>query len=202
MGRPSLDTGGEIAVIDLVAHLYSTKGLRRDLCAIWDRYSAATTEERKQKGFEIVRNYHSQLTRMFRDDPDGECLDIDDLRSVWEEFVDALRDATGASEAYSDNEKYTSNTYQSLEKPVMKRNESFHKLAQDLNELVLQKSPGSSRGGSTHGIQRISSKGMLLGIGCSSREPSLRGGNEWAKMKSEMSPEALAKKLERTAGDK
>tara|TARA_B110000003_G_scaffold65885_1_gene66712 strand:+ start:513 stop:791 length:279 start_codon:yes stop_codon:yes gene_type:complete len=67
MGRPSLDTGGEIAVIDLVAHLYSTKGLRRDLCAIWDRYSAATTEERKQKGFEIVRNYHSQLTRMFRD---------------------------------------------------------------------------------------------------------------------------------------
>lgn len=135
-------------------------------------------------------------------DPDGECLDIDDLRSVWEEFVDALRDATGASEAYSDNEKYTSNSYQSLEKPVMKRNESFHKLAQDLNELVLQKSPGSSRGGSTHGIQRISSKGMLLGIGCSSREPSLRGGNEWAKMKSEMSPEALAKKLERTAGDK
>ena len=135
-------------------------------------------------------------------DPDGECLDIDDLRSVWEEFVDALRDATGASEAYSDNEKYTSNSYQSLEKPVMKRNESFHKLAQDLNELVLQKSPGSSRGGSTHGIQRISSKGMLLGIGCSSREPSLRGGNEWAKMKSEMSPEALAKKLERTAGHK
>ena len=67
MGRPSLDTGGEIAVIDLVAHLYSTQGLRRDLCAIWDKYSAATTDERKQKGFEIVRNYHSQLTRMFRD---------------------------------------------------------------------------------------------------------------------------------------
>ena len=71
MGRPSLDTGGEIAVIDLVAHLYSTKGLRRDLCAIWDKYSAATTEERKQKGFEIVRNYHSQLTRMFRDGTSG-----------------------------------------------------------------------------------------------------------------------------------
>lgn len=142
------------------------------------------------------------LLLIYISDPDGECLDIDDLRSVWEEFVDALRDATGASEAYSDNEKYTSNSYQSLEKPVMKRNESFHKLAQDLNELVLQKSPGSSRGGSTHGIQRISSKGMLLGIGCSSREPSLRGGNEWAKMKSEMSPEALAKKLERTVGDK
>tara|TARA_B100000401_G_scaffold431111_1_gene366738 strand:+ start:201 stop:629 length:429 start_codon:yes stop_codon:yes gene_type:complete len=67
MGRASLDTDGEIAVIDLVAHLYSTKGFRRDLCAIWDKYSAATTEERKQKGFEIVRNYHSQLTRMFRD---------------------------------------------------------------------------------------------------------------------------------------
>jgi len=67
MGRPSLDTGGEIAVIDLVAHLYSTQGLRRDLCAVWDKYSAATTDERKQKGFEIVRNYHSQLTRMFRD---------------------------------------------------------------------------------------------------------------------------------------
>ena len=67
MGRPSLDTGGEIAVIDLVAHLYATQGLRRDLCAIWDKYSAATTDERKQKGFEIVRNYHSQLTRMFRD---------------------------------------------------------------------------------------------------------------------------------------
>jgi hypothetical protein len=67
MGRPSLDTGGEIAVIDLVAHLYSTQGLRRDLCAIWDKYSAATTDERKQEGFEIARNYHSQLTRMFRD---------------------------------------------------------------------------------------------------------------------------------------
>jgi len=67
MGRPSLDTGGEIAVIDLVAHLYATQGLRRDLCAIWDKYSAATADERKQKGFEIVRNYHSQLTRMFRD---------------------------------------------------------------------------------------------------------------------------------------
>ena len=67
MGRASLDTDGEIAVIDLVAHLYSTKGFRRDLCGVWDKYSAATTEERKQKGFEIVRNYHSQLTRMFRD---------------------------------------------------------------------------------------------------------------------------------------
>jgi len=136
----------------------------------------------------------------FISDPDGECLDIDDLRSVWEEFVDALRDATGASEAYSDNEKYTSNSYQSLEKPVMKRNESFHKLAQDLNELVVQKSPGSSRGGSTHGIQRISSKGMLLGIGCSSREPSLRGGNEWAKMKSEMSSGSVGKKIGEDCG--
>jgi len=201
MGRASLDTDGEIAVIDLVAHLYSTKGFRRDLCAIWDKYSAATTEERKQKGFEIVRNYHSQLTRMFRDDPDGECLDIDDLRSVWEEFVDALRDATGAAEMHSENARYASNSYQILEKPVMKRNESFQTLAQDLNELVLQKSPASSRGGSTHGIKRVSSKGMLLGIGCSSREPSLRNGNEWAKVKGEMSPEALAKKLE-TAGDK
>lgn len=121
---------------------------------------------------------------------------------MWEEFVDALREATGAAEMQAETEKYASNSYQSLEKPVMKRNESFHKLAQDLNELVLQKSPGSSRGGSTHGIRRISSKGMLLGIGCSSREPSLRGGNEWAKVKSEMSPEALAKKLEMTAGEK
>ena len=71
MGRASLDTDGEIAVIDLVAHLYSTKGFRRDLCGVWDKYSAATTEERKQKGFEIVRNYHSQLTRMFRDGTSG-----------------------------------------------------------------------------------------------------------------------------------
>ena len=139
---------------------------------------------------------------LFISDPDGECLDIDDLRSVWEEFVDALREAIGAAEMQAETEKYASNSYQSLEKPVMKRNESFHKLAQDLNELVLQKSPGSSRGGSTHGIRRISSKGMLLGIGCASREPSLRGGNEWAKVKSEMSPEALAKKLETTAGEK
>ena len=123
------------------------------------------------------------------------------MRSVWEEFVDALRDATGAAEMHSENARYASNSYQILEKPVMKRNESFQTLAQDLNELVLQKSPASSRGGSTHGIKRVSSKGMLLGIGCSSREPSLRNGNEWAKVKGEMSPEALAKKLE-TAGDK
>ena len=115
--------------------------------------------------------------------------------------MDPLRDATGAAEMHSENARYASNSYQILEKPVMKRNESFQTLAQDLNELVLQKSPASSRGGSTHGIKRVSSKGMLLGIGCSSREPSLRNGNEWAKVKGEMSPEALAKKLE-TSGDK
>ena len=32
-----------------------------------------------------------------REDPDGDYLDIDDVRVTWEEFVDALRDATGAS---------------------------------------------------------------------------------------------------------
>jgi hypothetical protein len=67
MGRASLDSGGELAVIDLVAHLYQASGLRKELQIVWEKYSEATKEERKQKGFEIVRNYHSQLTRMFRD---------------------------------------------------------------------------------------------------------------------------------------
>jgi len=128
------------------------------------------------------------------------------LRSVWEEFVDALRDAAefvdagAAKEHEEESRKYASNSYQRLEKPVLKRNESFQALANDLTDLVLHKSPpnsrGNSRGNSTHGISRISSKGMLLGIGCSSREPSMRGGNEWSKIKcAEMSPEALASKL-------
>lgn len=100
---------------------------------------------------------------------------------TWEEFVDALRDATGASAdepASPENAK----SYDALERPVMQRNQSFSNLAKDLEEVIAAaRSPGTSADntpeGSTRGIQRISSSGMLLGIGCSSREPSLRGGN-------------------------
>jgi hypothetical protein len=50
---------------------------------------------------------------------------------VWEEFVDALRDATGAAHdapVSPENAK----SYDALEKPVMKRNQSFSRLAMDL----------------------------------------------------------------------
>ena len=58
------------------------------------KYTDDSVDERKSKGFELVRVHHQTLTRMFCDDPDGDYLDIDDIRCVWEEFVDALRDAT------------------------------------------------------------------------------------------------------------
>jgi len=99
---------------------------------------------------------------------------------TWEEFVDALRDATGAS-ADEPASAARAKSYDALERPVMKRNESFQKLAMDLEEVIASRSSGTSAEhtpeGSTRGIQRISSSGMILGIGCSSREPSLRGGN-------------------------
>ena len=102
------------------------------------------------------------------------------MRVTWEEFVDALRDATGASTdapVSPENAK----SYDALERPVMQRNQSFSNLAKELEAIVASRSPGASAEntpeGSTRGIQRISSSGMLLGIGCSSREPSLRGGN-------------------------
>ena len=100
---------------------------------------------------------------------------------TWEEFVDALRDATGAS-AEEPASPENAKSYDALERPVMQRNQSFSNLAKDLEEVIAAaRSPGTSADntpeGSTRGIQRISSSGMLLGIGCSSREPSLRGGN-------------------------
>jgi len=108
-------------------------------------------------------------------DPDGEYLDIEDVRMTWEEFVDALRDATGAAQD-APVSPVNAKSYDALEKPVMRRNASFSRLAIDLAQAA-SNSPVASPEGSTRGIQRISSNGMLLGIGCSSREPSLRGGN-------------------------
>ena len=62
------DAEGSFAMIDLVAHLYrGTSDDRRALATIWTRYSDATEDERRKKGFEIVRMHHATLTRMFRD---------------------------------------------------------------------------------------------------------------------------------------
>ena len=59
---------GSFAMIDLVAHLYrGTSDDRRAFATIWTRYSDATEDERRKKGFEIVRMHHATLTRMFRD---------------------------------------------------------------------------------------------------------------------------------------
>ena len=136
-------------------------------------------------------------------DPDGEYLDIDDVRTTWEEFVDALRDASGvaAAEAEVSNDA-SSNAYAALETPVMQRNQSFSRLAHDLEEMVVRSqktSPGSSNPdtpeGSTRGIQRISSRGLLLGVGCSSRDVSARGGNAFH---STLRSEDVARALEKT----
>jgi len=166
-----------LAVIDLVATLY-TGGVhdRRALAAAWQKYSDLTVNERRQKGFELVRSHHQLLTRMFKDDPDGDLLDLDDLRSVWEEFVDALRDATGAAEKEGQGFG-TEWTYENLETPILKHNKSFNSLFEELQEVV-SSSPGATPEGSTRGIKRVSSNNLLLGIGCSSRENSSRGGSK------------------------
>ena len=135
----------------------------------------------------------------FDADPDGEYLDIDDVRTTWEEFVDALRDASGvAAEAET-------STYAALETPVMRRNASFSRLALDLEEMVSRSqknSPASSNPdtpeGSTRGIERISSRGLLLGVGCSSRDASTRGGNAFHQSSTTVRGEDIARALEKT----
>jgi hypothetical protein len=129
-------------------------------------------------------------------------LDIDDVRTTWEEFVDALRDASGAAA-----EAGTS-TYAALESPVMRRNESFSRLALDLEEVVARSqknSPASSNPdtpeGSTRGIERISSRGLLLGVGCSSRDASTRGGNAFLQSSTTVRGEDIARALEKNRGD-
>ena len=230
------DAEESFAMIDLVAHLYrGSRDDRRALATIWTRYSDATVDERRRRGFEIVRMHHATLTRMFRDgtrarddafadvalrdikghrltddaeprtDPDGEYLDIDDVRTTWEEFVDALRDASGvaAAEASVSNDA-SSNAYAALETPVIRRNQSFSRLARDLEEMVVRSqttSPGSSNAGtpegSTRGIQRISSRGLLLGVGCSSRDVSARGGDAFYSA-STLRSDDVARALEKT----
>ena len=74
--------------------------------------------------------HHATLTRMFCDDPDGVCLDLDDIRSVWEEFVDALRLATAAADDTPPSP--TSRDYRDVERPAMARSPSFAKLVDDL----------------------------------------------------------------------
>ena len=119
---------------------------------------------------------------------------------TWEEFVDALRDATGASQEAA-SAPHDAKSYSALEQPVMRRNESFNKFAIDLEAHVLaQASPNASAEntpeGSTRGIERISSSGMILGIGCSSREPSVRGGGAYFSEKSKLNPTELQEKLQ------
>jgi hypothetical protein len=234
------DAEESFAMIDLVAHLYrGSRDDRRALATIWTRYSDATVDERRRRGFEIVRMHHATLSRIFRDgardaretttrsnracfvgsdsatatdrtdarhaDPDGEYLDIDDVRTTWEEFVDALRDASGVAAAEEEEPASGSpNAYVALETPVMRRNQSFSRLAQDLEEMVVRSqksSPGSSNAGtpegSTRGIQRISSRGLLLGVGCSSRDVSARGGNAFYSA-STLRSDDVARALEKT----
>ena len=193
------DDRGTFAVVDLVAHLYrGTADDRRALGAVWARYTAQTEAERRAKGFELVRMHHATLTRVLRDDPCGEFLDIDDVRMAWEELVDALRDATGASAA-SPATPETMKSYDALEGPVMKRNESFNQLARDLENVIAKMSPSTSGAntpeGSTRGVERISSSGMLLNIGTTSREPSVRGGSAFHQSKSAVGGDELRAKL-------
>ena len=133
------------------------------------KYTDDSVDERKSKGFELVRVHHQTLTRMFCDDPDGDYLDIDDIRCVWEEFVDALRDAT--AKADDPPPAPTSMQYAEVEGPVMKRSPSFAKLVKDLSTEA--SAPASPT------IERVSGKGMILGVGCSSRDNSARGGSEY-----------------------
>jgi len=132
------------------------------------KYPRDSTEERLSPGFEIVRMHHATLTRMFCDDPDGVCLDLDDIRSVWEEFVDALRLATAAADDTPPSP--TSRDYRDVERPAMARSPSFAKLVDDLQSHSDTKTPL---------FKQVSQKGMLLGVGCSSREGSARSGAEF-----------------------
>ena len=136
------------------------------------KYTRDSAEERRFKGFELVRVHHQTLTRMFCDDPDGEFLDIDDIRCVWEEFVDALRDAS--AKAGDPRPKATSTSYADVEQPAMQRSPSFAKLVEDLNS----EASGASTPG-TPAIDLVSRHGMILGVGCSSRDNSARGGSEY-----------------------
>ena len=149
--------------------MYSRAPTRRRLSELWSKYTDDSVDERKSKGFELVRVHHQTLTRMFCDDPDGDYLDIDDIRCVWEEFVDALRDAT--AKAGDPPPAPTSMAYAEVEGPVMKRSPSFAKLVKDLSTEA--SAPASPT------IERVSGKGMILGVGCSSRDNSARGGSEY-----------------------
>ncbi len=214
---PFEDEHGSFAVIDFVAHLYrGTREDRRTLKTIWEKYSRDSEAERKSPGFEIVRMHHATLSRVFADDPDGEYLDVEDVQMCWEEFVDALRTATGAANDDADaragvaaapGSPQREKCYDNLEQPVLRRNASFSALARSLHSAAEASTPpgtsggnspdGSSRGGSTRGIRRISSKGMLLAVGVASREGSARGGlahvDEWTPNLSTLSKEVRDK---------
>jgi len=113
---------------------------------------------------------------MFCDDPDGEFLDIDDIRCVWEEFVDALRDAS--AKAGDPRPKATSMSYADVEQPAMQRSPSFARLVENLSS----EASGASTPG-TPAIDLVSRHGMILGVGCSSRDNSARGGSEYFRRK-------------------
>ncbi|ACO66904.1 hypothetical protein MICPUN_63386 [Micromonas commoda] len=167
-----VDMGRGIAVIDLVLHMYRRSPTRRKLAELWAKYTEDSADERKWKGFELVRVHHQTLTRMFCDDPDGEFLDIDDIRCVWEEFVDALRDSS--AKAGDPRPKATSMSYADVEQPAMQRSPSFARLVENLSS----EASGASTPG-TPAIDLVSRHGMILGVGCSSRDNSARGGSEY-----------------------
>ena len=139
----------DLAVIDLVAHLYTGSFTdRRELAKIWDKYTAESEAERKQPGFELVREKHRALSRAFEDDPDGSVgLDLDDLRILWEEFVDALRDATIKVAGGVDLTGVDPNSYEALETPVIKKNKSFANLVDNLSNHVSSSPETSNKGG-------------------------------------------------------
>ena len=138
------------------------------------KYAKDSADERKLKGFELVRVHHQTLTRMFCDDPDGDFLDIDDIRCVWEEFVDALRDAS--AKAGDPRPRASSPSYADVEQPALQRSPSFRQAG------------GGSKlrglGGLTRAPPRSTAcrgTGMILGVGCSSRDNSARGGSEYLR---------------------
>ena len=89
------DAEGSFAMIDLVAHLYrGTSDDRRALATIWTRYSDATEDERRKKGFEIVRMHHATLTRMFRDGTRRERRDRDRDQTIQKIFGTRRFDGT------------------------------------------------------------------------------------------------------------
>ena len=60
-----------------------------------------------------------------------ECFDIDDIRCVWEEFVDALRDAS--AKTGDPRPKDTSTSYADVEQPALQRSPSFARLVENLS---------------------------------------------------------------------